>query len=402
MLELEAFKTLQSEFKKPMFLTYFTRDHQLYIKLNSRKESSHSAVIYHVQQEYTHEDLTKPPPHTMIKPVLFLSRCLTATEHNYWPTELEVSCMVWVIQKVQYLINACTPDLPTVIYTDHSAMVQISKQSTLNSSSIDQLNLCLIHTSQYIQQFWIQCHHKPGKNNLITDMLSQLLTVDIEISMEQDLDALCMDTDPSNRRINNMDNTISPVDEPVLATVELSPEFKHYIIAGYTSDTKASLIITTLSNVSEDNHNAYMPYYIKDGLLYQQQVTPDGENNQLYIPQALAHNIFETIYDKSGHQGFEYFLASLNSFAVYKGTHLLQQYIQHCPHCQRNCTCHHLPYRILQPILSPAVPYHTIILDFILGLPCLANSNNCVLTITNKYTKQIGLIPEKMTWSAID
>ena len=97
MLELEAFETLQSEFKKPMFLTHFTRDRQLYVELDNSKESSHGAVVYHVWQDYTHEDLTKPPPHTIIKPVLFLSRHLTATECNYWPTELEVSCMVWVI-----------------------------------------------------------------------------------------------------------------------------------------------------------------------------------------------------------------------------------------------------------------------------------------------------------------
>ena len=96
-LELEAFETLQLEFKKLMFLTHFTRDCQLYIKLNSSKESSHGAVIYHIWWDYMHEDLTKPPPHIMIKPVLFLSRCLTAAEYNYWLTELEVSYIMWVI-----------------------------------------------------------------------------------------------------------------------------------------------------------------------------------------------------------------------------------------------------------------------------------------------------------------
>ena len=101
------------------------------------------------------------------------------------------------------------------------------------------------------------------------DALLQLPTVDTEMSMEQDLDALCMDTDPINGRTNNADNTTSSADEPVLATIELSPEFKHHIIAGYASDTKASLIIMTLSNTSEDSHDVHMPYYIEDGLLYQ-------------------------------------------------------------------------------------------------------------------------------------
>lgn len=89
------------------------------------------------------------------------------------------------------------------------------------------------------------------------------------MSVEQDLDALYVDTDPINGRTNNADNIMSSTDEPVLMTVELSLEFKCYIIAGYASDTKASLIIMTLSNASEDSHDTHMPYYIKDGLLYQ-------------------------------------------------------------------------------------------------------------------------------------
>lgn len=160
--------------------------------------------------------------------------------------------------------------MPTVIYTDYSVTVQISKQSILNSSSINQLNLYLVCASQYIQQFWIQCHHKPRKNNLIIDALSQLPMMDTNISVEPDLDTLCMDTAPNNRATNSTDHAVSsPSDEPILATVELSLEFRCCVIAGYALDTKASLIIVTLGDVSEDNHDTHMSYYIKDGLLYQ-------------------------------------------------------------------------------------------------------------------------------------
>ena len=62
-------------------------------------------------------------------------------------------------------------------------------------------------------------------------------------------------------------------------------------------------------------------------------------------------------------------------------------------------TKNHLVYQVPKNIiLSPAVPYHTITLDFILELLHLANGNNCVLTITDKYTKQIRLIPGKTTY----
>ena len=87
---------------------------------------------------------------------------------------------------------------------------------------------------------------------------------------------------------------------------------------------------------------------------------------------------------------------------MHKDAHLLKQYIKHYPHCQCNQMCHHLLYRTLQPILSPAVLYYIIILDFVLGLLRLPNSNDCVLIVIDKYTKQISLIPGKMTWMAMD
>ena len=99
-LELEAFNVLQSEFKKPMFLIHFSQDCQLYIELDSSKESGHGAIVYHMHSNYAHNNTSKPPPRNRIKPIMFLSRRLTQAEKNYWPTELEVSCMVWVIKKI--------------------------------------------------------------------------------------------------------------------------------------------------------------------------------------------------------------------------------------------------------------------------------------------------------------
>ena len=63
--------------------------------------------------------------------------------------------------------------------------------------------------------------------------------------------------------------------------------------------------MSTLENSSETHRDARMPYYIENDLLYQQQVTADGENGRLYIPRALACDIFENIHDRSSHQGFE-------------------------------------------------------------------------------------------------
>ena len=77
-----------------------------------------------------------------------------------------------------------------------------------------------------------------------------------DVSMESDLDVLCVNPGPSNRVTDGMSRvTDNPSDEPVLATVELLLEFRCCVIASYSSDTKVSLIIATLGNISEDSHD---------------------------------------------------------------------------------------------------------------------------------------------------
>ncbi|KAJ5185456.1 hypothetical protein N7472_010296 [Penicillium cf. griseofulvum] len=78
-----------------------------------------------------------PPPRTAVKPILFLSRLLSPAEKNYWPTELEVACLVWAVRKTRHLIEDCQSAV--VIYTDHSATCEIARHTHLGSSSIDRI-----------------------------------------------------------------------------------------------------------------------------------------------------------------------------------------------------------------------------------------------------------------------
>ena len=42
-------------------------------------------------------------------------------------------------------------ELPTVVYTDHAATLAIAKQISLNTVSIEKLNLRLVRASEYLQ-----------------------------------------------------------------------------------------------------------------------------------------------------------------------------------------------------------------------------------------------------------
>jgi hypothetical protein len=127
--------TFQSEFAAPRWLCHHDRDRQLYVSLDASKEQGMAAVAFHVKSDHVHGDLSKPPPNPAVEPILFLSRLLSAAENNYWPTELEVSCLVWTIRKLRHMIEAAPHDKPAVIYTDHSSTIGIAKATNLSSTA---------------------------------------------------------------------------------------------------------------------------------------------------------------------------------------------------------------------------------------------------------------------------
>ena len=85
---------------------------------------------------------------------------------------------------------------PVIIYTDHSAAVPISRQTTLNTTSTNKLNLQLVRASQYLSAFNIELRHKAGKTNVVSDALSRLSREDdTKASDERVLDALYQGVD---------------------------------------------------------------------------------------------------------------------------------------------------------------------------------------------------------------
>ena len=79
-------------------------------------------MVYHMQ-----DDHDGPLDHIVkgnrqkVQPILFLSKLLTDAETQYWPTELEIACLVWAIKKIYYMINGSLAG--TMIWTNHSATI---------------------------------------------------------------------------------------------------------------------------------------------------------------------------------------------------------------------------------------------------------------------------------------
>ena len=135
--ELNSFHQLQKLFSSPSILHHHDKKRVLYVDLDASKEFGFEAHIY-----YSTDDSADPPKQKSQQSILFLSRLLTDAKTRYWPTELKIAGIVWVVKKIRHMIEASTHC--TVVYTDHSTAISIVRQTSLNTTSTEKLNLRLV------------------------------------------------------------------------------------------------------------------------------------------------------------------------------------------------------------------------------------------------------------------
>jgi hypothetical protein len=105
--------------------------------------------------------------------VLYLSKALNTAEQKYWPTELEVACLVWLVRKLRMVIGSNRIQ-PVYILTDHAATVGIVKQTSLDRVDKTKMNMKLVLASEYLSKFQLDVHHISRVTNIIADALSRL------------------------------------------------------------------------------------------------------------------------------------------------------------------------------------------------------------------------------------
>ena len=54
------------------------------------------------------------------------------------------------------------------------------------------------------------------------------------------------------------------------------------------------------------------------------------------------------------------------------------------------------------PVDRPGIPFHTIAMDFIVELPITTSNLDALLTVTDKFSKRISLVPGKSTYNAAE
>lgn len=421
-----SFDLLQDTLRRHEFLYHYDYARRLYADIDSSYEWGTGSMAYMVEGDPDPVmDGTKAMlfPKSRVQPVLFLSRGLSAAEKNYWPTELEVSGIVWTIKKIHHLVHASQH--PVTIFTDHHAAVGLANQHSLATTTCtDRKNLRLVRAAHYLSQFRLDVRYRPGRIHVIPDALSRLLGDTESPKRNPNADSL----DP--------DDTETPCYHTIL--VELSQEFKDRLTRAYDDDPHWRRVMQMvlkaqarrreeelenrqeagLGHVREgvqslvryndgrdpregDEYNSPLGlrFFERGGLLYYRDF--ENGHDRLCIPAALEQEIFQMAHDDRFHQGidrcYDRIVASIYIHHLRKR---LKTYIQHCSECHRNQTQRHQPYGELRPIQTPTRPMFAVAMDWVTALPETRAGLDASLTTTCKSSKRILLVAGRGDWTA--
>jgi hypothetical protein len=94
-------------------------------------------------------------------PICFLSRKLRIHEMHYSTIEKEALALVTAVRACSVYFGSS----PVLVYTDHSPLQFINTMANSNQK--------LLRWSIELQQYTLDIKHRPGKDNLMPDLLSR-------------------------------------------------------------------------------------------------------------------------------------------------------------------------------------------------------------------------------------
>jgi len=123
---------------------------------------------------------------------------------------------------------------------------------------------------------------------------------------------------------------------------------------------------------------------------------------RLCIPESMVEDVLRQNHDDIGHPGIrKTYLSISNRYYIRRLSTRVRQYVNNCSVCQTSKPTNEQLMGKLFPIETTELN-HTLSLDFITGLPLSEGKYNALLTVTDKLTKAIRLIPCTTETSAED
>ena len=303
-----------------------------------------------------------------LHPLSYVSRSLNTAQKSYAATKREALALIFALEQFRHLILC----YPTYVYTDHLPLVSIFKKET-KDATINRWTLLA-------QEYEIQIHYVPGKDNILADALSRL--------------PMKMET------VENFDNKlaerVNTIDHELYSYLpEKIPWTKEELQIAQEEDENC-VNIKNLLRKPKRSSETILKFRIIRNILYVYRVIKrsSGTDEVLvpYVPNKLIDKAFKIIHmdTTAGHQGFDRTLSIFRkNFYNKDETSIIKNKCELCTACIRAKS-----HPSLVPIKKypvPIQPFDTISTDILGPLPITTNDNKFILVIRD-YTTRYSVI----------
>ena len=424
--ELKSYRFLQKNFSKASFLIHFNSNRQLYIDIDVFKRREFETMIYHFKVDVNFDKFKRND----IELILFLSRMLSEIETKYWSTELEMCDLVWIVRRVRHMIETIKNII--VVFTNHVVNTFIAKQTTMNSSNTDKLNLRLVRAFVYLSQFRLKMKYKSKKDHVVSNALSRLTSDNEQIDRNS---KNRLDLNTYHEKIIDFSNNFDcyALQETLIA---MSKNLKKEIKNEYQRKKTWRNMIKMLKSLTIRMQKKKLNLFVRNSqisssiedIVSERNVDDQKNENTKSISKklkteinfalntndiiyhvdfdtrrscisvAMKRNIFRLIHDENQHSKVHrYYDRIINTIYIFRFSRKIKRYIEHCSTCQLTQTKRHRSYEELMFITFSSRSFYIIIIDFIL---IMFDEMNTVMSTTCKHSRRISLIFDKKTYEA--
>ena len=295
------------------------------------------------------------------QPIAFLSKKMLPAELNYPPHEQELLAIIVALKTWRHYLLGTKFN----VATDHRSLIYLQTQPHLSTRQTRWL--------EFLQQFDFKTEYKEGRTNVVADGLSRR---------------------PDHKSAPSVPSTVSAVSS---SSIDVGANLREAIMQSYAADKECSELIAMASGPdSVTSTRSDSRVWLQGGLLV-------NDSNRVVIPSSAASvkaMIFHECHDAplGGHSGAAKTIERIGRRFSWKNMNEeIRSYVTTCLLCQMNKPSQQLPMGLLQPLPCPDKPWHTVSMDFIVGLPKTREGHDSTIVVIDKLTKWAIYIPTLAT-----
>ena len=356
-----------------------------------------------------------------LQPICYESRKLNPAETRYSAYERELLGIVWAVGKWRhYLANR-----HFTIQTDHDSLRHLPNQPSANRR--------MWKWVQVLQGYDCDLVHIPGKQNP-ADFLSRRSIMEVKdmVAVREEEESLIKrlqlhEGDDGDDAIQKKLDKIFAKSKPDLvdmvdqkesnsrasimvarSRVTLSQDLRDSIKKGLTEDTKWVDIVNEIESAQRAITAGSREYRLYGGLLEMKDTTQqEGTRWRIVIPDVpeikkqIMRESHEVPY--AGHLGYHKTLQKIQrTFYWPEHTLEIRDFVMGCSVCQQEKAVHRVPAGLLQPLKLPEQKWADVSMDYIMGLPRSESGYDGILTVVDRATKMVHVLPVTQTITAAE